>query len=164
MTETFVAAEEPRKRARMPKRAKERGSLRHAIKTFHRRGDLSRREAMAGLRFFDDYETYHGSSGVSGWEERVQTSLKIARQGPQAWTDGHRRFQAAMDSLKSYEREHVEALLLWQRTLSGSLTGLGRGLVGTDGDKQARGAGLVRLKLMLQALAEHYFGPVRKAG
>lgn len=136
------------------------GSMAETIQALHSNGRLSSRQLMAAHRYIEDVQAYHGSSGIGGYAERVQTSLQVRTKPPAGWTHAHLRCQQVLDKLRDHERQVLAWLVTRRERGRSSLADLGRQVSGYEDRSMAVAAATARIQGLLDSLAEHYFGKV----
>ncbi len=140
------------------------GSMAETVLSLHDSGRLSGRQLMAAQRYLDDVTAYHGSSGVGGYAERVQTSLAVRNKPPAGWTHAHVRCQQTLDRLREHERQVLAWLVTRRERGRSSLADLGRQVCGYEDRSMAIAAATARIQALLDSLAEHYFGKTTPRG
>lgn len=136
------------------------GQFATIVSDLYKRGRISPRQARAAQMFLADLTAYHGSTGMAGYQERVDTSTTGSKLS--GWTQAHCNCQRILDRLWFHERETLHYLITQRERARGSLADLGRQLYGYADQDMAVAAATAKISAVLETIAEQYLGPMER--
>jgi hypothetical protein len=132
------------------------GAFATIVAELYKKGRITPRQARAAQMFLNDLTAYHGSTGMGGYQERVDTSARPGKLS--GWSQAHINAQAILDKLWFHERKTLGYLITRKEKARGSLADFGREVFGYSDQAMAVASAVAKIGGLLDSIAEHYLG------